>query len=231
MQCNHALEPQSEDRHITLAPTDFAAGVHRSRDKEFSRMRRFALLGLLLATAGCAHYADSPFAGFGGFVGDTHTYARNPNLPAGDTDNVRRVLGETATSEPLTPEAGNVWPGPLPPQKTLEDLEKDPNALLKPGDESNLQGPVGSSTPPGSAQPGLTVPPPPAPITQRAPLQSAPRPSTVQTPGGAATLNSTGSVKTYTDPSGKTGIVVPNGNGTSTLIGPDGTVQTVPSPK
>ena len=38
-------------------------------------------------------------------------------------------------------------------------------------------------------------------------------------------------VQTYTDPKGGTGIVVPNGNGTSTLIGADGSVTTVPTPR
>ena len=36
---------------------------------------------------------------------------------------------------------------------------------------------------------------------------------------------------TYTDSTGKSGLVVPNGNGTSTLIAPDGSVQTVPTPQ
>jgi hypothetical protein len=38
-------------------------------------------------------------------------------------------------------------------------------------------------------------------------------------------------VQTYTAPGGGMGIVVPNGNGTSTLIAPDGTVTTVPNPR
>jgi hypothetical protein len=44
-------------------------------------------------------------------------------------------------------------------------------------------------------------------------------------------LRNNGSVSTYTDTTGNTGIVIPNGNGTSTLVAPDGTVQTVPSPR
>ena len=41
-----------------------------------------------------------------------------------------------------------------------------------------------------------------------------------------------GGVQTYTPSTGGgVGIVVPNGNGTSTLVGPDGSVQTVPSPR
>ena len=88
---------------------------------------------------------------------------------------------------------------------------------------------------PGSVQPRTVQPSPaPAPMPMQRPVsQSAPRSPTVQTPGGAAVVNqgSGTSVQTYTDPKGGTGLMVPNGNGTSTMIAPDGSVQTVPTPK
>jgi hypothetical protein len=40
-----------------------------------------------------------------------------------------------------------------------------------------------------------------------------------------------GGYQTLTLPNGQTGIVVPNGNGTSTVIYSNGTVQTIPTPK
>jgi len=200
-------------------------------------MRRIASLGLLLAVAGCGQYGGqfvgNPTDGMGGFIADTHNVVRNPNSPAGGSSNVRRVLGEDEATQPLEPEPGNIWPGPLPPQKTLEDLERNPDALLRPGDEIDLQHPNGSGTPPASAQPS-TVQPAPAPMPAPRPAsQSAPKSSTMQTPGGTAVLNqgSSSSVQTYTDPKGGTGLMVPNGNGTSTMIAPDGSVQTVPTPK
>jgi hypothetical protein len=54
---------------------------------------------------------------------------------------------------------------------------------------------------------------------------------TINTPNGPATLSGGPGVMTYTDSTGKSGLVVPNGNGTSTLIAPDGSVQTVPTPQ
>ncbi len=191
-------------------------------------MRRIASLGLLLAMTGCSQYVGSPFDGFGGFAADTHTIYRNPNRPAGDTENMRRVFGEAAQEEPLLPEPGNVWPGPLPPQMTLQDLQREnPDATLKSGEEMYLGRPLGSSTPPGTGQ---VRPATPAPM-QMPQAQPAPRDPTVMTPSGPAMLQNNGGVQTYTDPRGGTGIVVPNGNGTSTLIAPDGSVQTVPSPR
>jgi hypothetical protein len=202
-------------------------------------MRRIASLGLLLALAGCGQYGGqfvgNPTSGMGGFIADTHNVVRNPNSLSDGSDNVLRVLGQDDNTKPLEPEPGNIWPGPLPPQKTLEDLERNPDALLKPGEEIDLHPTNGSSTPPGSVQPSTVLPSAaPAPMPAPRPVsQSAPKSSTVQTPGGTAVLNqgSGTSVQTYTDPKGGTGLMVPNGNGTSTMIAPDGSVQTVPSPK
>lgn len=195
-------------------------------------MRRLVPLGFLLTLAGCGHYASSPFDGFGGYVGDTHTFHANANLPVGDSDNIRRVQGLPTVSAPLTPEPGNVWPGPQAPDKTLQDIERNPDDMLKPGDEMNIS-PRGSSTFPGSNQPGLTVPGTQAP-RPALPDHAQSRPSTgsvVQTPSGPAIINRQGSVPTYTAPNGTNGLVVPNGNGTSTLVAPDGSIQTVPSPR
>ncbi len=235
MQCNHALEPLPQDGHIAIRNAGLDTGAHRTRDKDPSAMRLLAPLGLLLALSGCGTIADSPFEGFGGFLADTHTPMRGPNSPVGDSDNMRRVMGEPTTAEPLVPEPGNVWPGPLPPEMTLGDIQRTNDAdMLKPGEELRFGAPRGSSTPPAPlpqqpVQNGQRIQP--APSSTPA-LQPAPRDPTISTPGGPAVLGrGGGTVQTYTDPRGNTGIVIPNGNGTSTLIAPDGSVQTVPSPR
>jgi hypothetical protein len=203
-------------------------------DKDITGMRLLAPILMLLALSGC-QYVSSPFEGFGGFIGDTHTVYRSPNRPVGDSDNMRRVMGEPSTSEPLVPEPGNVWPGPLPPEMTLQDIQRSNDQdVLKPGEEMNLRSPRGSSTPPAALpqqpiQNGQRIQPTPQSGPPAA--QPAPRDPTIQTPSGPAVLGNSGSVQTYTDPRGNTGIVIPNGNGTSTLIAPDGSVQTVPSPR
>ena len=77
-------------------------------------MRRFSLICLCLALPGCGYntWSDPPFA-----------TARNPNFPADASENVRRVMGEQVEAPTLTPEPGDIWPGPLPPSPTLQDLE------------------------------------------------------------------------------------------------------------
>ena len=191
-------------------------------------MRRLAMLGLTMLLPACQDHAGNPFVGFGGFVGDTVSFHTNPNLPPGDSPNMLRVKGRAVETEPLTPEAGNVWPGPVMPEPTLLDIEKGEGLQPK----SQVPGPHGSSTPPGPA--GSLPPAPPARSPPSPSLPPAPPPQTkfYPTPSGPAPGTSMGNgVQTYTDPKGGIGIVVPNGNGTSTLIGPDGSVTTVPSPR
>lgn len=98
--------------------------------------------------------------------------------------------------------------------------------------------PRGSSTPPGTELPSSDQPLPPDALTPPAlPRQGA---SPSQRPGGAVQLPNgvgvdTGGTSGYrqlTLPNGQPGaIVVPNGNGTSTVIQPNGTVQTIPTPR
>lgn len=217
-------------------------------------MRPLASLALVLVLSGCGTIASSPFEGFGGFIADTHTWNTNPHLPMTQSETVSKVMGQSPEIEPLTSETGNVWPGPVAPSMTLEDIAKlNPDQLLKPDAEITLPNserksavnplppahtvvtprPVtGSSTPPAPLTPPPQPTPTPTPVAASPAPQPAPAARFLQTPNGPATIsNGSGGVVTYTDPKGNTGLVVPNGNGTSTLIAPDGSTQTVPTPK
>jgi hypothetical protein len=214
-------------------------------------MRQYALIGLILLLPGCS--------GVYTFLSDTHSFTWNPNRPIGDSENIRRVRGLAPNLPPVTPEPGNVWPGPVPPEPTLSDLEKDTTPLgTQPGMPPAPDGstnpsqttpaapdhrqprPItrGSSTPPGNTQPGLTLAPPGtgAPPVPAAPPSSASGPGPVgrvyQTPQGPAVGTQTqGHTDTLSGPGRNGAIVVPNGNGTSTIINPDGSITTVPTPK
>jgi hypothetical protein len=185
-------------------------------------MRRIVFLGLLLMLAGCGDYStwsDLPF-----------TTGSNPHFPAGDSENMRRVMGNTAITEPLTPEPGDVWPGPIKPPPTLQDLENGT------GQPDQPLPPVGSSTPPPSNQPGLAplpAMPPPATLSRQPTAQTPSPGQTYQTnQGPAVSTGGTSNYQTLSTPgSAGQSIVVPNGNGTSTIIHPNGTVETVPTPK
>ena len=94
-------------------------------------MRRIALPCLCLALAGCGYstWSDPPFS-----------TGSNPHFPAGDSENMRRVMGARVETPVLTPEPGDIWPGPLPPEPTLQELEQQ-------GEQSGPERPV-----PGSPQ-------------------------------------------------------------------------------
>ncbi|MGC4106901.1 MAG: hypothetical protein QM753_11195 [Thermomicrobiales bacterium] len=193
-------------------------------------MRRTALLGLAVVLSGCQNYVSSPFDGFGGFISDTHGFQSDPNRPSGNTPNMLRASGQEVDIEPLTVESGNVWPGPAQEGPTLQDLQREQNR----NEFSNaprLQ-PRGSSVPPGSVAPAPATPAPQPASAPQLPPQTPPSTQFYQSPGGPVASPQPGNnVRTYTDPRGGTGIIVPNANGTSTMIAPDGTVTTVPTPR
>lgn len=85
----------------------------------------FALAGLTLMLSACSDYASSPLDGAGGFISDTHSFHTNPNLPVSDALNTQRVEGVAPATEPLKTEDGDVWPGPVQPSPTLQDIEQE----------------------------------------------------------------------------------------------------------
>jgi len=172
-------------------------------------MRRFvqfgprlgASLGLVLTLSGCA--------GVGNFLADTISFDTNPNIPRGDSMNMRRVQGLAAPVEAIQSEPGNVWPKGVEPLPTLQDLENEGRRPDAPRPTRPAGTPVGSVTPlPGLYQPSL-----------------------YQTQTGPAAV--TGGTEHYQTVNTQTGsgIALPNGNGTTTLIRADGSVETVLTPR
>jgi hypothetical protein len=141
----------------------------------------------------------------GDFIIDTMTLSSNPNKPVGDAENMRRVRGADTASAPLTTEPGNIWPSGFEAAPTLTDLES----------QKNQAAPLGATVPSAGRIPG-TAPPGRTPGRQPAGSGAASGAPPSSTPSSAPPSN---------------GILIPNGNGTSTLIHPDGTMTTVPTPK
>jgi hypothetical protein len=205
-------------------------------------MWRFASLSLLLLS-GCGYntWWNAPF-----------TTGYNPNQPDMGSENMHRVLGQQVAPAPLRQEPGDIWPGRIQAEPTLQELEQSGSLTPEPeqptlgsplsrgtapGVPPSLppQGTQGSSTPPPSNQAGV-VQSPPVPPSRRpaAPAAIAPKAGgqIVNTPTGTGVTTGGGAgYQTMTLPGGGTAIVVPNGNGTSTVIKPDGTIQTIPTPK
>jgi hypothetical protein len=201
-------------------------------------MWRIALLGLALTLSGCGYQSwwNAPF-----------TSGNNPNEPTGDSENMLRVRGQEPAIAKLTTEPGDIWPGPLPPAPTLKDLvgtegltpqpeQPVPGSPLSRGSAAPAPSPnpsMGSSTPPENSQPGLATPRPAPPLSSNAsPPARSPSGQVIQTPGGPAVTTGGGpGYQTTTTPGGGQSIIVPNGNGTSTVIHSDGRIETIPTPK
>lgn len=188
---------------------------------------RYALLVLLLVLAGCSDNS------FGTFLGDTHNldFGGNPNGPIANSETVRRVKAEPVTIAPLSAEPGNVWPGPPAPVPTLADIQKTTNPLPGPLSVPGVPPATVPGQTPALPTPGLPKGPPASPNLPP-PMSKAPTPGTAVQTGNGTSSPSNGGTSGYQTLSGPNGgVLIPNGNGTSTLIRPDGSVTTVPTPK
>ncbi len=182
--------------------------------------------------------------GFGSFIDDTHTFTANANRPPAEGPNQKRIVGEQVDLPPLQSEPGNMWPSTPPPSKTLYDLLQadQPSVVDGPTSVPSTPPPRGSSAMPLPFNPAATQPridpvapsrtpappvvPPPVNLTPSAPPVSR----VLTTPMGPATTSiGANGIETYTLPNGQTGTVIQNGNGTSTMIGSDGRMITVPN--
>ena len=161
-------------------------------------MRRIALVSLTMLS-GCGYHTwwNPPFSN-----------GYSPNTPVTTSVNMSRVKGRDVAVTPLTTQPGDIWPGPLPPPMTLQDLEKQtPSGVEAPVPGSPLSRGALTAPLPGG-KPGGT---------------QGTAPSTSGTPAPGAALPG--------QPQTDQRIIVPNGNGTSTVIYPDGRIETIPTPK
>lgn len=201
-------------------------------------IRSGAFLGLLLLLGGCS--------GFGGFLGSTFSPSGDPDRPIGTAENIQRANGAPVVSvTPITTQPGDVWPGQIKPLPSIADIAK---TMPETGEIPTTLPPMpGNLTPPAPlpqrfpapavAPPGAAQPAPGAPSTTGAPQASQFQPSvnigtTITTSRGPEKISGgTGNFLTLTTSGGQYGgILVPNGNGTSTIIRPDGSVETVKTP-
>ena len=112
------------------------------------------------------------------FASDTLWPFGNPNAPVNGSENTQRALGQSPAVMPISPQAGNVWPGQVQPVPTIADVEKnmnqplgdaytpslpspyppgqDPNATQDNADSSDYRIPTGAvpQIVPGSTTPG-----------------------------------------------------------------------------
>ncbi len=64
-------------------------------------------------------------AGVGNYLGSVANPFSVPNASTADTLNMQRARGTHVVVQPISPEAGNVWPGPAKPVPTLSQMQKN----------------------------------------------------------------------------------------------------------
>ena len=178
----------------------------------------------VLASA-CLALGACSGSGFWQYERDTFTLpGENPNRPVGSSENfVRARNGTIVEPAPLMTEAGDIWPGPSTPVPTLKDLQKQQTAEVNGSAAATTLAPLPAlPSLPGyeiSSQDKGNLPPPEA-------FPDA----VVANHGSRIPIKG---AQEYKAPAGSAGgnIVVPNGNGTSTVISPTGQVSTIPTPK
>lgn len=212
-------------------------------------MRRLSFVALTLLLGGCS--------GLGHYMGDTAWPFGNPNSPANDAHEatpmsqsltMQRALGHDVPVATITPQAGDVWPGPVKPIPTLSEVQQNMNTPLGQMYEQNQTPPAAPGVP--LTVPTYTVPsgavarpagPDQSDIDFKAPAQPAPVPSA--TPGqadiGRVLIGPAGPIGIITGGTqsaqqvapidGKGGgILMPNGDGTATLVEANGHIITMP---
>lgn len=141
-------------------------------------------------------------SGFDKWLGDTATLpGENPNAPHGDSETIRRVRGYSYAGTPLLPQGGNIWPGAPKPLPSLSDVASDHDSLMPSGQKGELPDggnlSVGEDVDNSFAGAGL-------------PSQE---PDVAEKYGAGKGAGAA--------------IEIPNGDGTTTIIHPDGTISTV----
>jgi hypothetical protein len=129
-------------------------------------LRQPVVLACLVLLAGCSserHFAVDTLWPFG-----------NPNGPVAASETAQRALGRAPAVTPISPQAGNVWPGPVQPVPTIADEQKAMNEPLGNAYTPSLPSPY----PPG-------MEPPPDSDLGSGPL-GAPGTQSFSTPGGVA---------------------------------------------
>ena len=205
---------------------------------KLSVIRALALLTGTVGLAGCTQ-VESGFASVQNSL--TGTYTRfgpqwggmRPAMPT-ESLTVQRIRGEAETPEPLRPEPGDVWPVEEGPRATLANPEEALRGVRTGETEPRRgRGSSGFENAPGAAPPVLSpifeAPTPPQPANR---TDGAAAPGQVfPTAQGGPVVGTGGSgrVQSTVSPQGS-GLAIRDG-ATTTLIGPGGNVQQVPTPR
>lgn len=179
-------------------------------------MRKITVLLIGIALSGCS--------GFGEYISDTFWPMEDQHAPAGEGDMMRRVRGGSPAGLPLVAQTGDIWPGQPDPVPTIQDVS-NPDSRFN----HNFQNSLGdlNNDPVGQAQlhDAETLAIGEEVNTKNGVTR---RSQAVFAPGnvpGALPESVPDNAKKYLEGPNSDSVIIPNGDGTTTVVAPDGSVK------
>jgi hypothetical protein len=111
------------------------------------------VIGLSVPLAGCVSVDH--------FFQDTVWPFGNPNAPKPASETAQRALGHSPQVAVIATQPGDVWPGPVQPMPTLNDIQAHANLPLGQGYTPSLPSPYPPGQDPYANKPLITMPPAP----------------------------------------------------------------------
>lgn len=182
-------------------------------------MRKVTVLMLGLAVSGCA---DGGCADFLQYAKQSLTPWEPANAPIGDSETFQRVRGQTVSAMPVLPQTGDIWPGAPEPVPSLQDVSNPDSAFNRmfPHSLDHLNADLKMQLGDGEA----------VSVGEESARQNGIRRSSVpyqEHPIGAPLPSSVpDAAPSFLEKADST-VAIPNGDGTTTLIAPDGSIRIV----
>jgi hypothetical protein len=202
-----------------------------------STLKAIVLLPVVAGLAGCAQVESRLASVQGSLSGTYDRFGPNwggmrPALPD-ESLTVQRIRGQAEPQPTLRPEPGDVWPVEEGPRATLANPEEALRGVRTTDTDPRRRGSSGFENAPGAAPPVLSPifeAPTPPPRANRTDGATAPG-QVFPTAQGGNTVGTggPGRVQSTVSPQGS-GLAIRDG-ATTTLIGPGGNVQQVPTPR
>ena len=170
---------------------------------------------------GCTSFSVS-CTGLDRHLGSTINPFGNPNMPDARSETAQRVRGVKLSTMPVLPEEGDVWPGQPEPVPSLQDVSRSDRNFVEKWQKARPQLDADLRQQLNDGQ-GMSVG---EDVGQRYGSGKGVMPIGKPIPSHVKD-----NARPYMEPAGRGVVTIPNGDGTDTLIAPDGSVKVVSAGK
>ncbi|CDG34007.1 hypothetical protein SACS_1269 [Parasaccharibacter apium] len=188
-----------------------------------SREGKLKRVGAVMSffAVGCTSFSVS-CTGLDRHLGSTINPFGNPNMPDARSETAQRVRGVKLSTMPVLPEEGDVWPGQPEPVPSLQDVSRSDRNFVEKWQKARPQLDADLRQQLNDGQ-GMSVG---EDVGQRYGSGKGVMPIGKPIPSHVKD-----NARPYMEPAGRGVVTIPNGDGTDTLIAPDGSVKVVSAGK